>query len=306
MPPKQLRDNVSRVKQPSPLGKSVFVGLRAADVFWQYNLLYRGWGIRLIEKISGHDVNASLVLSPVSLTRLQPYYGLVTLLALGSSIKQILHIVFVSEQAMDISSGFTISLFNTIFNTINTLLSLWAVTSPITSGLDSTKLTSTLSSPHIAIGLAAYGVGLAVEAISEFQRRAFKQDPKNKGKPYGGGLFSLATNINYGAYTLWRAAYALTCGGFVWSATTFAFFFWDFATRGVPVLDEYMCQKASLERILFIIVISNEDIKIVWRRLSRDQSPCSIRFDPWDLLKSLHGRRKSSALSAIRELSLIS
>lgn len=251
MTTRQLRDNVSRVKQPSPLGKSVFVGLRVADVFWQYNLLYRGWGIKLIEKIGGHTMNSSLVLSPISLTQLQPYYGLVTLLALGSSIKQILHIVLVSEQAMDVGSGFTIALFNTIFNTVNTLLSLWAVTSPITPDLDLTNLTSTPLSPRITIGLAAYGLGLSVEAISEFQRKAFKQNPKNKGKPYGGGLFSWATNINYGAYTIWRAAYALTCGGFVWGATTFAFFFWDFATRGVPVLDEYMCQRVSLGEILF-------------------------------------------------------
>lgn len=255
MPAKQLRDNVSRVKEPSPVGKAAFVGLRAADVFWQYNFLYRGWGIRLIEKIGGHAVHSSLVLSPLTLTRLQPYYGLVTLLSLGSSIKQVLHIVFVSEQAMDVGSGFTIALFNTIFNTVNTLLSLWAVTSPVASGLDSTNSVNILLSPPIVVGIAAYGIGLLVEAISEFQRRAFKQDPKNKGKPYGGGLFSLATNINYGAYTIWRAAYALTCGGFVWSATTFTFFFHDFATRGVPVLDEYMCQRVSLvEECIFLEV----------------------------------------------------
>ncbi|KAJ5369759.1 uncharacterized protein N7496_005851 [Penicillium cataractarum] len=209
------------------------------------NLLYRGWGIRLIEKLGGHAVHSSLVLNPLTLTRLQPYYGLVTLLSLGSSVKQILHIVLVSEQAMDVDSGFTIALFNTIFNTINTILSLWAVTSPVLSGLNSTNLLNTLLSPQIAAGLAAYAIGLSVEAISEFQRKAFKQDTKNKGKPYGGGLFSLATNINYGAYTVWRAAYALTCGGLIWSATTFTFFFRDFATRGVPVLDAYMTRRVS-------------------------------------------------------------
>lgn len=245
MAAEQLRDNVSRVKKASPIGKSIFVGLRATDVFWQYNLLYRGWGIRLIEKLGGHAVHSSLVLNHLTLTRLQPYYVLVTILSLGSSIKQILHIVFVSEQAMDAGSGFTIALFNTIFNTINTILSLWALTSPVSSCLDTTDLLNSLLSPPIAAGLAAYTIGLAVEAISEFQRKAFKQDPQNKGKPYGGGLFSLATNINYGAYTVWRAAYALTCGGFIWSATTFTFFFRDFATRGVPVLDAYMAQRVS-------------------------------------------------------------
>lgn len=251
MAAKQLRDNVSRVKEPSPFGKSVFVGLRAADVFWQYNLLYRGWGIQLIEKLGGQAVPSSVVLSPLTLTRLQPYYGLVTLLSLGSSIKQILHITLVSEQAMDVGSGFTIALFNTTFNTVNTLLSLWAMTSSVSAGLDSTNFIKTLLSPQIGVGLAAYAIGLSVEAVSEFQRKAFKQDPRNKGKPYGGGLFSLATHINYGAYTVWRAAYALTCGGFVWSATTFTFFFHDFCTRGVPVLDDYMTQKVSLKSKFF-------------------------------------------------------
>ncbi|PLB51508.1 hypothetical protein P170DRAFT_453209 [Aspergillus steynii IBT 23096] len=239
----QLRDNVSRVKQSSPAGKSIFVGLRAADVFWQYNLLYRGWGIRLIEKLGGHSVHSSLVLNPLTVTGLQPYYGLVTLLSLGSSVKQIVHIILVSEQAMDVGSGCTIGFFNTIFNTINTLLSLWAVASPAASSLESTSLLDTFSSPLIAVGSTAYAIGLLAEATSEFQRKAFKQDPKNKGKPYGGGLFSLAININYGAYTTWRGAYALICGGILWGATTFGFFFRDFATRGVPVLDEYMSQR---------------------------------------------------------------
>lgn len=245
MPAKKLHDNLSRVKKPSRLGKSIFVGLRAADVFWQYNLLYRGWGIQLIEKIGGRAVNSSLVLNPLMLTRLQPYYGLVALLSLGSSVKQILHMVLVFEQAMEPSTAILIPFINTLLNSANTLLSLWAVTSPIASGLDSTNLVNSLSYPSVAVGLVTYGIGLSTEVISEFQRKSFKEDPKNKGKPYGGGLFSLATHINYGAYAIWRSAYALTCGGFVWSTTVFAVFFYDFATRGAPVLDEYLYQRVG-------------------------------------------------------------
>lgn len=157
------------------------MGLRAADVFWQFHLLYCGWGIRLIEKIGGHAVHSSLVLTPLTVTRLQPDYTLVTLLSLGSSIKQILHITLVSEQAMDVGSCFTIALFNTIVNTVNTVLSLWTLTSPVAYGLDSTNLLNTPLSPHIAVGLAAYGIGLSIEAIAEFQHKAIKQDPNNKG-----------------------------------------------------------------------------------------------------------------------------
>lgn len=256
----QLRDNVSRVKASSPVGKLIFVGLRAADVFWQYNLLYRGWGIQLIEKLGGHAVQSSQVLNPLNtVTGLQPYYGLVALLSIGSSLKQIVHIIWVSEQAMDVGSGFTIALFNTIFNTINTLLSLWALTSPAAASIQKSLL-ATLSSPVVAVGTTAYTVGLLAEATSEFQRKWFKQDPNNKGKPYGGGLFSLATNINYGAYTTWRGAYALVCGGIVWGASTFGFFFYDFATRGVPVLHEYMSQRVSITFESLVSMITNQNL----------------------------------------------
>ncbi|OOQ81860.1 membrane protein [Penicillium brasilianum] len=243
MAPKALRDNVSRVKKPSPVGKGMFVCLRMADVLWQYNLLYRGWGTRLIEKLGGHPVHSSQLLYPAAISGLQPYYVLVNFLALGSSLKQVVHIVFVSEQAMDVGSGIAVACFNTVFNTVNTLLSLWTLTSSAASIPKSNSLLDTLSVPLITVGVGAYSLGLLVEATSEFQRKTFKQDPKNQGKPYGGGLFSLATNINYGAYTIWRTGYALTCGGLAFGAMTFAFFFHDFASRGVPVLNQYMSER---------------------------------------------------------------
>lgn len=49
--------------------------------------------------------------------------------------------------------------------------------------------------------------GILLELVSELQRKRFKDDPANKGKPYAGGLFSLARSINYGGYTLWRGGY---------------------------------------------------------------------------------------------------
>ncbi|KAE8154680.1 hypothetical protein BDV25DRAFT_147255 [Aspergillus avenaceus] len=238
--PKELHDNVSRVKAPSPIGKGIFVGLRIADVFWQYNLISQGWGVNLIQKLGGTAIQYPPALSPLTLGQLQPYYGLVSLLSLGSTIKQVVHITFVSEQQLDPGSGILIAVFNTVFNSLNTVLSLWALSSPAASLPQPTTLRELVSSPLIATGIAAYAIGLTAEAVSEFQRKSFKKDPANKGKPYGGGLFSLATNINYGAYTLWRAGYALTCGGILWGATTFGFFFYDFASRGVPVMDRYL------------------------------------------------------------------
>lgn len=244
MAPQSLHDNVSRRKNASPVGKAIFIGLRALDVWWQHNLLTRGWATQAIEWLGGQSVSGSKILTSASVTTLQPYYGLVSLLSLGSSIKQIATMIFVSEQETSVASAITIAGFNTIFNSVNTLLSVWAVTSQAPGPVSPSNLT--LANPLVAIGASAYLIGILTEAISEFQRTAFKKNPANKGKPYGGGLFSLATNINYGGYTVWRAGYALVTGGIPLAALTFSFFFYDFAARGVPVLDEYLTNRVSI------------------------------------------------------------
>jgi len=78
--------------------------------------------------------------------------------------------------------------------------------------------------------------------VSEIQRKAFKDEKKNEGKPFTGGLFGLARHINYGGYVVWRSSYALVSGGLLWAAFVGTFFGTDFARRGIPVLDEY-CSK---------------------------------------------------------------
>ncbi|KAJ0418700.1 NAD(P)-binding protein [Aspergillus carlsbadensis] len=237
-------DNVSRRKTASPIGRAIFIGLRALDVWWQYRLLRDGWAAQAVKTLGGQAVAVHQVLTAANVTGLQPYYGLVSILSLGSSVKQIATMIIVSEQETTVSSAITIAAFNTIFNTVNTLLSVWAVTSQAPNTLPAGQSPSHLfANPVIAIGAGAYLVGILTEAVSEFQRTAFKKDPANKGKPYGGGLFSLATNINYGGYTIWRAGYALVTGGFSLAALTFSFFFYDFAARGVPVLEEYLTNK---------------------------------------------------------------
>ncbi|KAA6414145.1 MAG: hypothetical protein FRX48_02507 [Lasallia pustulata] len=159
-------------------------------------------------------------------------------LVLGSSVKQIVHLLFVSEQEMPPKSAVVISLFNTIFNSANTLLSLWT-----TSSMAPSSAAGLSSSPAFVVGIGLYAVGMLTEMISEFQRKAFKADPTNKGTPYGGGLFSLATNINCGGYTLWRSGYAITAAGLPWGIMVGTWFFYDFATRAIPVLDHYCTER---------------------------------------------------------------
>ncbi len=46
-------------------------------------------------------------------------------------------------------------------------------------------------------------------------------------------------------YTLWRAGYACAAAGPVWGVATGALFFYDFATRALPSLDQYCTEKVS-------------------------------------------------------------
>lgn len=229
---KKLRDNVSRMKGPSPLGRSVFVGLRLSDAICQFVALDRGFLVQAL----GHLPGSALSVFSQSNGQLRPYYGLLVAMSLGSGLKQAFHMAFISEQELSVKSGFMIGFFNIVLNTVNVLAGVWSVTSQSPS---SDSIFDTLSTPSVAIGTALYTVGILTELFSEIQRQAFKKDPANKGKPYGGGLFSLATNINYGGYILWRAGFALTSGGWAWGLFNFCFFFYDFASRGVPVLDQY-------------------------------------------------------------------
>lgn len=140
----------------------------------------------------------------------------------------------ISREPLGVKNSAIISVFNTFHNAINNYAFLLSATSASAS--------STFPQPTLIIGSMLYVVGLATEYIAELQRKRFKDDPANKGKPYTGGLWSLARHINYGAYAVWRAGYALAAGGWVLSAVVGGFFLFDFAARGVPVLDEY-CEK---------------------------------------------------------------
>jgi len=76
--------------------------------------------------------------------------------------------------------------------------------------------------------------------VSELQRKSFKDDPHNKGKLFTGGLFALAHHINYFGYLVWRTGLALASGSIFWGVFMGLFILYDFQSRGVPVLQEYM------------------------------------------------------------------
>ena len=229
-------------KDPAPLAKAIFVGLRAADAALQFSILQRGWGTSLIQSLGGSVVPFATPRDPsIAFLGLGPYPAIMAALAAGSSLKHIIHAVGIGETAMSPGAAIAIASFNTIGNTLNTLFSIWAVTSAAPQmATQSASLTDVItSSPTLMFGLGLYTVGICTELGSEIQRKIFKDKPENKGKPYGGGLFGLATHINYGGYTLWHAGYATAAAGLPWGALVGALAFYDFTTRAIPALDGY-------------------------------------------------------------------
>ena len=225
-------DMPSRVKRSTPFGTACFVGLRAADVFVQYYLLKQGGAAKILSSLGLHTV----AIADTSYADI-----LIGLAALGSA-KQIVWVYGISEAEMPTGQAFQIGIANTVFSSINAFLASWAVSSLASSspGLlrsDASAVQQLSSSPILAGAVIVSVLGILVETVSELQRKSFKSDPKNNGKPYSGGLFSLARHINYGGYALWRPANALAAGGVAAAIPTFAFFSYNFVANSIPGLD---------------------------------------------------------------------
>lgn len=239
----------SREKKPSPLGTSIFVGLRAADTVLQYSILKRGWGSQFIQLLGGSVVPFAAPRDPaLAYLGLGPYPAILSALTLSCSTKHIAWVLGISEQEMTPAAAFRIGVVNVVMDTVSTMLSLWTLTSAAPQmATQSASIKDVItSSPTLMLGLGLYSVGLSIELASELDRKRFKDKPENKGKPYGGGLWSWATNINYGGFTLYRAGYAVVAAGLPWGLATGAFFLYDLGTRAAPALDKYCTEKVCL------------------------------------------------------------
>lgn len=228
------KDLISRGDYTStPLGKAVFVLARALDPLLQYSILH-GAGTGLLHKVGLRTlppgIPSNTGIAAIDGLGLSPYRLVLLGMAVGSAAKQDFWAAFLSGEPMNVNNAVAISVFNTVFNSLSSYAFLIRATSA--------SLESDFPQPALIVGSVLYVTGILTELISEVQRKQFKNDPKNKGKPFTGGLWSFARHINYGGYTLWRAGYALTGGGWIIGAVVGAFFFADFAKRAVPVLNE--------------------------------------------------------------------
>jgi protein-S-isoprenylcysteine O-methyltransferase Ste14 len=231
-------------------GLSLFAVLRVLDPVLQYAILSRYLGIDFLPKGSG----GTLIAGPnAGFLHLDSYHLLILSMSMGSTIKQVFWAIFISQQELPINHAVAIAVFNTVFNSLSTALSLWSRTAVC-------KSTDPLmfQTPAILIGVVLYTTGILIELVSEIQRSQFKRDPVNAGKPFSGGLFGWARHINYGGYTLWRSGYAWTAAGPVWGLVVGAFFFRNFTAQGIPELDRYCQNRVGPPSVDKLIVCSME------------------------------------------------
>ncbi len=200
-------------------------------------------------------------------------------MATGTSIKQIYWVSYTAKEELNPTASIVVAFVNTILNSTNSILSLTAFAAAYNPAFLSAENKHGVS-PLLILGTIGFIAGLGAEAISETQRKIFKDDEKNAGKPFTGGLFGLARHINYASYTLWRASYALVSGGWVWAALSGAFFTSDFLTRAIPVLDEYCVNRVGFLQLLVglsantrnSMVSSGQSIRRKFRTLSSPES----------------------------------
>lgn len=232
------------IKRGNPLGTGLFLGLRSLDPVLQYGILAKGIAAGAIHKLGGKTLaQGPPIVTNTFIDRLglSPYRLILLSMAAGSAIKQNFWLVGISQEEFPPLSAIEVSVFNSVFNSVNSILFTCSLTSASVNG-------EHFPQTPLLVGSALYLVGIFTETFSEWQRLQFKKDSANKGKVYGGGLFSLARHINYLGYVMWRTGYAVAAGGWTWGAITGAFFAYNFISDGIPELNRYCQERVRLSR----------------------------------------------------------
>jgi protein-S-isoprenylcysteine O-methyltransferase Ste14 len=222
-------------------GIATFVALRALDPVLQYGILGKGVGSTLLHKIGLDTLPAGPPNTGTFLDAfgLSPYRLILLSMATGSAFKHILWSTAFGEEELTPKTGAIVATFNAVINSINTLLFTAAATSAsLSSG-------SQFPQTPLLVGSALFVAGMGIEIYSEYERKVFKDDPKNKGKLYTGGLWSTTRHANYFGYTLWRAGFSTAAGGWILGAASTAFFAYNFIAASIPEQEEYTSTKVS-------------------------------------------------------------
>lgn len=240
-------------KNPTPLGTATFIGLRLLDIPWQYHLLRNGAAERILSSLrlpvfSGNGQTAAATVTTAAVGWLAPLdlpLPRIILLAMatGSTLKQIFWLTYLSQEEFPPGAAAAVSFYNTLINSVNSLLFVCAATTSWLSYGPRVVVLGTELPLSVVLGSIAYVAGMTIETVSEYQRLKFKEDPKNQGKVCKVGLWSLARHVNYLGYALWRGGYCMVGSGWIGGLAMGLFQGWDLGTRAVGNLDEYCSKK---------------------------------------------------------------
>ena len=94
------------------------------------------------------------------------------------------------------------------------------------------------------VGLLLFFAGTALETVSEVQRKAFKDDARNAGRLYTGGLFSLSRHVNYFFDAVAYVGYVLLASNsWLGAAAWLAFETNHFVNGSIPELSHHLATK---------------------------------------------------------------
>lgn len=234
------RSLVSRnEKYPTPLGTALYSIIRICEGFVQYGILAWGWGDPLIRGLGGQPLPFESTTTLLGL----PYWRFsLFLMALGGSFKAIFYSIFVSNMAMPAKAALSVGFFKTFSTTFNTLLFCASATSAASPYLGNPSG----GQPLLASAWWIFCVGMYIETASELQRKAFKDNTQNTGKPFTGGLFSYARHVNYGGFAICKAGFALACCGWLWCGLTLLWLILEFRRRVIPGIDSHCNERVRI------------------------------------------------------------
>ncbi|KAL1701927.1 hypothetical protein EV121DRAFT_262599 [Schizophyllum commune] len=228
---------------------SMLVG-RAADIPLQYALFKKGYALSALVKVGlmqpSEIGNAALTTGP-GIGGLGPIPTLLLGMYTVGSLRHAYWVTRTNTMYFGPSGGAIVSLYNTFMNTANTLVAAYT-TSHLAQVVTNVTYADSFGGWAASlgwqqwVGLALFASGITIEMYSEETRKAFKKDPRNKGKVDDTGLFGIVRHPNYLGYTLWRTGASLATGSVPAALVTLCFQVFQFASA-IPHLAAHMAAK---------------------------------------------------------------
>lgn len=223
-------------------GAGLMAGLRAAEPFFQFQLIKHGYAASLLRTLKvdpRHALGpATWAVRPFSRFNLAGLNETTSVVLGMMSIAAIRHVYWALAQRpyyMHPGAGIGVAVYNGLVNLVNTLVLVYTCSK--------TPLSAQALGWKQYLGLALFAAGIAAEVLPEDMRRSFKQKPENKGKLYTEGAFGVIRHPLFLGYSLWRTGVALATGSVINGVAQLGFQIAYFAFFAIPQLDGHMSSR---------------------------------------------------------------